>query len=73
MNLKDLYIDFFVGKGHKQIPSSPVVPENDPSVLFNTAGMQPLIPYLKGCYSLCCYCAKGVVIPWSTSIKVKQI
>ena len=32
-----------------------------------------LIPYLKGCYSLCCYCAKGVVTPWSTSIKVKQI
>ena len=48
MNLKDLYIDFFVGKGHKQIPSAPVVPENDPSVLFNTAGMQPLIPYLMG-------------------------
>ncbi len=46
MNLKDLYIDFFISKGHKQIPSSPVVPENDPSVLFNTAGMQPLIPYL---------------------------
>ena len=48
MNLKDLYIDFFVNKGHKQIPSAPVVPENDPSVLFNTAGMQPLIPYLMG-------------------------
>ena len=48
MNLKDLYIDFFVKKGHKQIPSAPVVPENDPSVLFNTAGMQPLIPYLMG-------------------------
>ncbi len=48
MNLKDLYIDFFVRKGHKQIPSAPVVPENDPSVLFNTAGMQPLIPYLMG-------------------------
>ena len=48
MNLKDLYINFFVSKGHKQIPSSPVVPENDPSVLFNTAGMQPLIPYLLG-------------------------
>ncbi len=47
-NLKDLYIDFFVSKGHKQIPSAPVVPENDPSVLFNTAGMQPLIPYLMG-------------------------
>ena len=48
MNLKDLYIGFFTEKGHKQIPSAPVVPENDPSVLFNTAGMQPLIPYLKG-------------------------
>ena len=48
MNLKDMYIDFFVRHGHVQIPSSPVVPENDPSVLFNTAGMQPLIPYLLG-------------------------
>lgn len=48
MKLKDLYIDFFVSKGHKQIPSAPVVPENDPSVLFNTAGMQPLIRFLMG-------------------------
>ena len=48
MNLKDLYINFFISKGHKQIPSAPVVPENDASVLFNTAGMQPLIPYLMG-------------------------
>ena len=48
MNIKDLYIDFFVSKGHKQIPSAPIVPENDPSVLFNTAGMQPLVPYLMG-------------------------
>mgnify|MGYP004510161529 FL=1 len=48
MNLKDLFINFFISKGHKQIPSAPVVPENDPSVLFNTAGMQPLIPYLMG-------------------------
>ena len=48
MNLKDKYIEFFIGKGHKQIPSAPLVPENDPSVLFNTAGMQPLIPYLMG-------------------------
>ena len=48
MNLKDLYINFFVSKEHRQIPSAPVVPENDPSVLFNTAGMQPLIPYLMG-------------------------
>ncbi len=48
MNLKDLYIDYFVKNGHRQIPSAPVIPENDPSVLFNTAGMQPLIPYLMG-------------------------
>ena len=48
MNLKDMYIEFFESKGHKQIPSAPVVPENDASVLFNTAGMQPLIPYLLG-------------------------
>jgi len=48
MNLKEQYINFFISKGHTQIPSAPVVPENDPSVLFNTAGMQPLIPYLMG-------------------------
>ena len=48
MNLKEKFIEFFISKGHKQIPSAPVVPENDPSVLFNTAGMQPLIPYLMG-------------------------
>lgn len=47
-NIKDLYINYFVSKGHTQIPSAPIVPENDPSVLFNTAGMQPLIPYLMG-------------------------
>ena len=35
MNIKDLYINFFVSKGHKQIPSAPVVPENDNTVLFN--------------------------------------
>ncbi len=48
MNIRDEYIKFFESKGHKQIPSSPIVPENDPTVLFNTAGMQPLIPYLMG-------------------------
>lgn len=48
MNLKDLFIDFFESKGHVHIPSGPVVPENDNTVLFNTAGMQPLVPYLKG-------------------------
>ena len=48
MNLKDKFIKYFVSKGHVQIPSAPLIPENDPSVLFNTAGMQPLIPYLLG-------------------------
>ena len=48
IDLKKIYLDFFEEKGHKIIPSSPVIPENDPTVLFNTAGMQPLVPYLKG-------------------------
>lgn len=48
IDLKEEYINFFIERGHKQIPSAPVVPENNPSVLFNTAGMQPLIPYLMG-------------------------
>ena len=48
MNVRDEFINYFVSKGHKQIPSSPIVPENDPTVLFNTAGMQPLVPYLMG-------------------------
>jgi len=48
MNVKDLFINYFIKKGHVQIPSAPIVPENDPSVLFNTAGMQPLIPNLLG-------------------------
>ncbi len=47
-NLKDLYLDFFVSKGHTKIESASVIPENDPTCLFNTAGMQPLIPYLLG-------------------------
>ncbi len=48
IDLKNTYLNFFESKGHKIIPSAPVVPENDPTVLFNTAGMQPLVPYLKG-------------------------
>ena len=48
MNIKDLYINYFISKGHKLIPSAPLIPENDPTVLFNTAGMQPLVPYLMG-------------------------
>lgn len=47
--IRQRYIDFFVQKhGHKQIASASVVPENDPTVLFTTAGMQPLVPYLMG-------------------------
>ena len=48
IDLKDKYLKFFESKGHKIIPSAPIVPENDPTCLFNTAGMQPLVPYLKG-------------------------
>ncbi len=48
MNLKEEYIKFFEENGHKQIPSAPIVPKDDPTVLFNTAGMQPLVPYLLG-------------------------
>ncbi|MDD5698142.1 MAG: alanine--tRNA ligase [Victivallaceae bacterium] len=46
--LRRKYIDFFVGKGHQEINSAPVVPENDPTCLFTTAGMHPLVPYLSG-------------------------
>jgi len=42
------FLKFFENRGHKIIPSASLVPENDPSVLFNTAGMQPLVPYLLG-------------------------
>lgn len=42
------FLNFFEKRGHTIIPSAPLVPENDPSVLFNTAGMQPLVPYLMG-------------------------
>lgn len=46
--LRKKFIDFFVKKGHQEIPSASLVPENDPTVLFTTAGMHPLIPYLMG-------------------------
>ncbi|MDP2932633.1 MAG: alanine--tRNA ligase-related protein, partial [bacterium] len=46
--LRDKYLEFFRSKGHKIIPSAPLVPANDPTVLFTTAGMHPLVPYLLG-------------------------
>ena len=48
IELRNKYLKFFERNGHKVIPSAPLIPENDPSVLFNTAGMQPLVPYLLG-------------------------
>ncbi len=46
--IRKKFLDFFAKRGHAIIPSASLVPENDPSVLFNTAGMQPLVPYLMG-------------------------
>ena len=46
--LRKMYIDFFVSKGHKQISGASLIPENDPTVLFTTAGMHPLVPYILG-------------------------
>lgn len=46
--LRQKYLDFFVSKGHKIIPPAPLIPENDPTTLFTSSGMQPLVPYLKG-------------------------
>ena len=48
IDIRNKYLNFFERHGHKLIPSAPLIPENDPSVLFNTAGMQPLVPYLLG-------------------------
>lgn len=42
------YLDFFAQRGHAIIPSAPIVPENDPTTLFTSSGMQPLVPYLLG-------------------------
>ena len=46
--LRELYQSFFESKGHKRITSASLIPENDPTVLFTTAGMHPLVPYLLG-------------------------
>ncbi len=47
-DLRRKYIEFFVAKGHREIRSAPLIPENDPTVLFTTAGMHPLVPFLTG-------------------------
>ena len=47
-SLRKLFLEFFKEKGHAVIPSASLIPENDPSVLFTTAGMHPLVPYLLG-------------------------
>ena len=48
IDIRNKFLKFFESKNHVIIPSAPIVPENDPSVLFNTAGMQPLVPYFRG-------------------------
>lgn len=48
IEIRNKYLNFFKSHGHTVIPSAPLIPENDPSVLFTTAGMQPLVPYLLG-------------------------
>ena len=48
IEIRNKYLNFFRKHGHSVIPSAPLIPENDPSVLFTTAGMQPLVPYLLG-------------------------
>ena len=48
IEIRNKYLEFFKRNGHAVIPSAPLIPENDPSVLFTTAGMQPLVPYLLG-------------------------
>ena len=46
--LREQYLRFFEARGHRRIPSAPLIPENDPTVLFTTAGMHPLVPFLLG-------------------------
>src|SRR5512146_1287371 len=46
--LRERYLEFFETRGHRRIPSASLLPENDPTVLFTTAGMHPLVPFLLG-------------------------
>ena len=47
-SLRNLYLNFYKDRGHAVIPSASLIPENDPTVLFTTSGMHPLLPYLLG-------------------------
>ena len=47
-DIREKYIKFFVDRGHKEIAPAKLVPENDPTTLFTSSGMQPLVPYLLG-------------------------
>jgi alanyl-tRNA synthetase len=47
-DLRKKYLEFFKSKQHKEIPNVSLIPQNDPTVLFTTAGMHPLVPYLLG-------------------------
>ena len=47
-SLRQMWLDFYREKGHAVIASASLIPENDPTVLFTTAGMHPLVPYLLG-------------------------
>ena len=47
-DLKSKYFAFFEARGHRRLPSAPLLPENDPTALFISAGMQPLVPFLLG-------------------------
>ncbi|HRH23680.1 MAG TPA: alanine--tRNA ligase-related protein, partial [Candidatus Magasanikbacteria bacterium] len=47
-DLRKKYLEFFAAKGHAIIPSSSLIPENDPTTLFTGSGMQPMVPYLLG-------------------------
>ena len=46
--IRQKYLKFFEEKGHVVVPSSPLIPENDPTTLFTGSGMQPMVPYLLG-------------------------
>ena len=48
IEIRNKYLNYFKRNGHSIIPSAPLIPENNKSVLFNIAGMQPLVPYLLG-------------------------